>query len=696
MIGFRGRIIIQFNQYYHLVSDIGGTMAKKGSVRRMDNSVPKHDSKKISLADEMPISWQKGQEHFARFTKLIKIELDDETALVEERWKKWTKQKLVAAGLTLFDLTCRSQGRFYGDPIIVFEQSDRNRMPQHRFSHGDIVLISRTRPWGEKVYEGIVLDRGPTRIRVVVNEKPKDLKKGRWRIDKGANRIAHDRMHEALIAFHSTESTGGTPLRDLILASLHDVANSAARPPEISGKSQNGYIQIDSRLNDSQKSAVEQSLNSRLSLIQGPPGTGKTFTAVHLLKQLSLMGQGPILACAESNVAVDNLLEGLVDIGVNAVRIGKPVKVRESLRNSTLDALIDQHPLQDEIEYIKGQNEDLRKQLNSLKGKEKGLAHRDIKNNFKEIRRLEDNVIAALLDGAEVVCATTIGAGHHVLGTRKFPIVLIDEATQASEPSALVPIVRGCRQLILVGDHKQLPPTVISDQAEQGGLNQSLFERLNKCGVPAHMLTTQYRMHPVIREFPSARFYDNRLEDGCSKEQRPTPAGLIWPDWDNPMAFIPVEGGELQDEDGSSRSNYAEAAKVLTVVKELLAPGDLTTKDIGVITPYNGQVRVLSDLFQEAGGRDKGEPFYGLEIKSVDGYQGREKEVIVFSAVRANDHGEVGFLSDRRRLNVALTRARRGLIVVGHPNTLQHDSTWKSWLEWVDERNLFAWHLSQD
>ena len=205
------------------------------------------------------------------------------------------------------------------------------------------------------MYEGIVLDRGPTRIRVVVNEKPKDLKKGRWRIDKGANRIAHDRMHEALIAFHSTESTGGTPLRDLILASLHDVANSAARPPEISGKSQNGYIQIDSRLNDSQKAAVEQSLNSRLSLIQGPPGTGKTFTAVHLLKQLALMGQGPILACAESNVAVDNLLEGLVDIGVNAVRIGKPVKVRESLRNSTLDALIDQHPLQDEIEYIKGQ-----------------------------------------------------------------------------------------------------------------------------------------------------------------------------------------------------------------------------------------------------------------------------------------------------------------------------------------------------
>ena len=671
-------------------------MAKKGSVRRMDSSVPKSDNAKLDLSEEMPISWKKGQEHFKRFTELIKIELEDETAMVEERWKKWSKGQLLSAGLTLFDLTCRGQGRFYGDPIIVFEQIDRNRLPPHRFSQGDIVLVSRTKPWGEKVYEGIVLDRGPTRIRVVVNEKPKDMKKGRWRIDKGANRIAHDRMHEALIAFHSTESSGGTPLRDLILASLHDPATSAARSPEITGKTQQTQTPVNSPLNDSQKNAVEQCINSRLSLIQGPPGTGKTFTAVHLLKQLSEMGKGPILACAESNVAVDNLLEGLVNIGVNAVRIGKPVKVRESLRNSTLDALIEQHPLQDEIEYIKQQNDDLRKDLNSLKGKEKGLAHRDIKNNFKDIRNLEKNVIAALLDSAEVICATTIGAGHHILGDRKFPIVLIDEATQASEPSALVPIIRGCRQLVLVGDHKQLPPTVISEKAEQGGLNQSLFERLNKCGIPAHMLTTQYRMHPVIREFPSARFYDNRLEDGCTATERPAPSGLLWPDWDNPLAFIPVDGAELQDEDGSSRSNYAEAAKVLNVVKGLLEIGDLTTKDIGVITPYNGQVRILSDLFQQAGGRDLGEPFHGLEIKSVDGYQGREKEVIVFSTVRANDTGEVGFLSDRRRLNVALTRAKRGLVIIGNPNTLRHDGTWNSWLDWVGERNLFAWHLSQD
>lgn len=671
-------------------------MGKKGSIRRMNSTRDDIPEQRISLEDEMPHIWKRGQDHFSRFTKLIKIELDDETAMVEERWKKWNKQRLLAAGLTLFELDARTQGRFFGDPIVVFEQPDRNRMPTHRFGHGDIVLISRTKPWGEKIYEGIVLDRGPTRIRVVVNEKPKDLKKGRWRIDRGANRVAHDRMHDALISFHSTEGEGGTALRDLLLGSLHDCASSAEMPPEIKGKKKIYSLKNIEALNESQQNAVEVAMQRRLTLIQGPPGTGKTHTAVHLLKQLADKGQGAIMASAESNVAVDNLLEGLLDLGVKAVRIGRPVKVRENLRDATLDALLETHPLQDELNFIRDENDELRRGLSKLKGKEKGLVHKDIKHNFKEMRRIESEMTASVLDEAEVVCATTIGSGHRILGNRRFPIVLIDEATQASEPSALVPINRGCRQLILVGDHKQLPPTVISNTAEAGGLGQSLFERLHKCAIPAQMLTTQYRMHPSIREFPSARFYENQLEDGCTKEQRPAPAGLLWPDWDHPVAFIPVDGAEELDEEGSSRSNFSEAAKVLSIVDGLLQIGDIQTTDIGIITPYNGQVRVLSDLFEQAGGREVGEKYSGLEIKSVDGYQGREKEVIVFSTVRANEKGEVGFLKDKRRLNVALTRAKRGLIVIGHLSTLRQEPTWKSWLDWIEESGFLAWHLAND
>ena len=569
-------------------------------------------------------------------------------------------------------------------------------MPDHRFTPGDIVLISRSRPWSEKVVEGVVLDRGPTRIRVVAKDRPKDLRKGTWRLDRGANRVAHDRMHEALISFHSTEGDGGTVLRDVLLANVLDINQNATLPPEIHGKKRGprGPPPLLEGLNSSQKAAVTSAMGQRLTLIQGPPGTGKTHTAVRLLKAFAEQEAGPLLATAESNVAVDNLLEGLLDAGVKAVRIGRPVKVRESLRTATLDAMLERHPLQEELAMARDDEREMKRGLSSLRGKEKGLAHRDINLTRKEIQEMERRMTESVLDGAEVICATTIGCGHRLLAYRKFPIVLMDEATQASEPSALIPIVKGCRQLVLVGDHQQLPPTVVSRRAEDGGLNRSLFERLIACGLTSCMLTTQYRMHPVLREFPSARFYQNRLEDGCTSSERPAPAGFLWPDWDKPMAFVPVEGAEEEDEEGKSRSNRDEAAKVVNVVVEMLAMGELTPHEIGVVTPYNGQVRLLSDLFMQAGGREVGERFEGLEIKSVDGYQGREKEVIVFSTVRANDRGEVGFLSDYRRLNVAITRARRGLIVLGHPQTLRYHPDWRAYLDWAEESGLFAWHVT--
>ena len=649
----------------------------------------------MALDEPMPDRWRRSQDHFTRLTELIRIELDDETEAVEERWKTWTKQRLLLAGVALFDLRARIQGRFFGEDIVVFEAQDGGRLPEHRFTHGDIVLISRSRPWGEKVVEGVVLDRGPTRLRVVVGERPKDVRKGGWRLDRGANRVAHDRMHEALITFHSTEGDGGTVLNELILGNVLDINQSAALPPDFRGRrTQRGPPPSLDGLNESQRNAVRAALERRMTLIQGPPGTGKTTTATHLLSVLAQQGSGPILATAESNVAVDNLLEGLLDLGVKALRIGRPVKVRETLRSATLDAVLENHPKQEELAFLQDEQRELRKSLPSLRGKEKGLMHRDINHNQREIRRLEDEMTASVLDEAEVICATTIGAGHRLLTSRKFPIVLMDEATQATEPSSLVPIVKGCRQLVLVGDHQQLPPTVISRRAEEGGLNRSLFDRLLACGLDSIMLTTQYRMHPILREFPSARFYENRLDDGCMRDQRPPPAGFLWPDWDRPMAFVPVEGVEESDEEGKSRYNRDEAAKVLGIVNDLLAAGDLQPEDIGVISPYNGQVRELTHLFDVAGGREPGEPYAGLEIKSVDGYQGREKEVIVFSTVRANDSGEVGFLADHRRLNVAVTRAKRGLVVLGHPTTLRHDPTWRSYLDWVDEHNLFAWHVT--
>jgi regulator of nonsense transcripts 1 len=659
----------------------GFDMAEKGGVRRMNT----HSSSKRSSSVGHETKWRKSQDHFECFTNLIGIELEDELNQVQERWKNWSKQKMVGAGLALFDLVGRTSGRFFGEPILVFESRGGGSLPFHRFGHGDMVIISRARPWGEKVIEGVVLDRNNRRIRIVTKDKPSDLRKGGWRLDRGANRVAHDRMHEALVSFHSTEGDGGTVLRDLLLCQPHDLAASAQRPPEIHGQKIRPLNLSGMLLDESQSDAIETAVGQRLTMIQGPPGTGKTHTAVHLLKSLIEMGRGPILACAESNVAVDNLLEGLLELGVKAIRFGRPVKVRENLRDATLDAQVSRHPKQDEIAFIREETDAMKSKLHDLKGKEKGLAHRDINKNYREIRELEQRITDDVLSSAEVLCTTNIGAGHFTLSNRKFSIVLIDEATQATEPSSLVPIVKGARQLILVGDHRQLPPTVTSQNAEEGGLDIPLFERLLANGIPTHMLTTQYRMHPTIREFPSSRFYENRLEDGCSEAERPPVAGFLWPDWDKPVAFVPVHGSEMQEESGSSRSNMDEAAIVVQIVNDLLVPGDLTPDDIGVISPYAGQVRLIREMF--------GDQIDGLEVKSVDGYQGREKEIIVLSTVRANEDGKVGFLSNYRRLNVALTRAKRGLIVIGDDRTLRNDSTWASWLDWITESNLMAWHV---
>ena len=368
------------------------------------------------------------------------------------------------------------------------------------------------------------------------------------------------------------------------------------------------------------------------------------------------------------------------------MRLGQPVKVREALREATMDALMEKHPLRrDLVEHLE-LNEKLGRKIKGMRGgKEKGLAHRDLSRGWKEVRRIEGQMRDDILDKAQVLCCTCIGSGHELLDGRRFPQVLLDESTQATEPASLVPIVRGARQLVLVGDHKQLPPTVISRRAEEGGLSKSLFERMMGMGIEAHLLTTQYRMHPAISEFPNGAFYDGLLVDGVDSSQRPTPAGMLWPDWDSPIAFVPVEGGEVVATDSESKENTAEASWVSKIVEGLLDTGDVGIADIGVITPYAAQVRAIRDVLPES--------IQDVEVKTVDGYQGREKEVIVFSCVRSNSDGKVGFLSDPRRLNVALTRAKRGLIVIGDPSTLRFDENWEGWLGHVRERNLEAWHI---
>merc|ERR1740121_3458003 len=388
-------------------------------------------------------------------------------------------------------------------------------------------------------------------------------------------------------------------------------------------------------LNKSQVEALTRACTQRITLIQGPPGTGKTTTAVQIVSALVQYGlvELPMLVTADSNTAVDNLVKGIGKRGLNVVRVGRPESIREDVKQYALDG------------------------------------------RWKELKK------------AEVVCATCIGASGTTLDKVRFSTVLIDECTQAAESAALVPLARGCQQAILLGDQCQLPPTVLSDVAENENLGESLFTRLVTQGVRPVLLDTQYRMHPLIAEFASAAFYNGRLENGVSHISRKPPEGFPWPQRQMPVAFVNLERGEEKRE-GSSYINPAEAEKTLWALNEVCKGDILGPEDVGLVTPYKGQVNLIKKIIRERPGLQKFRS--GLEVESVDGFQGQEKEVIIFCAVRNNRDGKVGFLSDWRRLNVMLTRAKRGCIVIGSKTTLNQDPLWQEWLKWATARGAIC------
>ena len=629
-----------------------------------------------------PTRFNRSQDHHELYLKLIRWELDDEMQNVLQILQNWPKKRLIENGISLFDLIGKNDGWLFGQRIIKFTNRRKKDLGAHRFRQGDIILLSRKDPLKETTIEGTIYSTSRNSIKIVFSDIPKNIRKDTWRIDKGANRIAYDRMKDALNSVFQEE--GGVPLRELLLGMVHDPPGTASLTPELGG-ARGRSTSFAHDLNEPQLIASKAAIERRLTLIQGPPGTGKTHTAVRILESWAKQDVGTILAVADSNVAVDNLLEGLLARGVRSVRLGQPVKVREKLRQATMDAQMEIHPLRRDLETQLELNEKLNRRISSMKGKEKGLAHRDIKKGWKEIRRIENQIRDDILDKTQIVCCTCIGSGNEILDGRRFSQVLIDEATQATEPASLVPLIRGARQIVLVGDHKQLPPTVLSFRAEEKGLKRSLFERLVDLGIEPFLLTKQYRMHPSISKFPNKQFYSSKLIDGVNASSRPAPAGLLWPDWDNPVAFIPIEGGELVSPDGTSRENPVEVSWVLKITEDLLEAGELTKKDIGIITPYAGQVRAIRNSMDEK--------LDDVEVRTVDGYQGREKEVIIFSCVRSNPEGNVGFLAEPRRLNVALTRAKRGLIVIGDPATLRSDKNWQAWLEYIRNSKFEAWHL---
>lgn len=428
-------------------------------------------------------------------------------------------------------------------------------------------------------------------------------------------------------------------------------------------------------LNHSQVYAVRTVLQRPLSLIQGPPGTGKTVTSATIVYHLSQMNHGQVLVCAPSNIAVDQLTEKIDKIGLRVVRLC--AKSREAI----------QSPVSHLALHVQVQNMDGNSEFRKLQ-ELKDVTGELIQSDERRYRMLKKQLERELLMNADVICCTCVGAGDPRLAKMRFSCVLIDESTQATEPECLISLVLGCKQAVLVGDHCQLGPVVMCKKAAKAGLSQSLFERLVVLGIRPMRLQVQYRMHPVLSAFPSNIFYEGSLQNGVTAEERNNKIDFPWPNPDKPMYFYCSSGQEEMASNGTSYLNRTEAATVEKLVTRLLKDG-VKPSNIGVITPYEGQRAYLVHYFHFSGQLNT-KLYQEIEVASVDAFQGREKDYILLSCVRANEHQGIGFLNDPRRLNVALTRAKYGLIIVGNPKVLAKQPLWNNLLHWFREQHLLV------
>ena len=425
-------------------------------------------------------------------------------------------------------------------------------------------------------------------------------------------------------------------------------------------------------LNPSQEQAVNQVLGAKeVAIVHGPPGTGKTTTLVEAIYE-TLHRETQVLVCAQSNTAVDWISEKLVDRGIPVLRIGNPTRVNDKMLSFTYERRFESHPDYTELWGIR---KAIRETQQALR-KRSGAERESLRNRLSRLRgratELEIQIDAVLFDEARVVACTLVGAANRILTNHHFTTLFIDEAAQALEAACWIAIGKADR-VILAGDHQQLPPTIKCIEAERGGLGRTLLQKVaERWPQTVSLLTIQYRMHEAIMRFSSDWFYEGKLKAAPEVSHR----GIL--QWDSPITWIDMAEQEVTEElntETQSRINRPEAELLITQLKAYI---EKITKerileeriDFGIISPYKAQVYYLRSLV-------KRDPFFKplrslITIHTVDGFQGQERDVILISLVRANAEGKIGFLNDLRRMNVAMTRARMKLIILGDASTLSH------------------------
>lgn len=626
--------------------------------------------------------------HFPRLLTGLDHEAAAEAQEVARSSQRQSGDTAEKGGGTLTGLAIREEASGFGGRVVVTlgKRDRRQELPWTRLNPGTPVVLIEEQVAENLVCRGVVTHRDRETITIALSQFPEPIAdRPTFRVDISTDEIARQRQREAMRRADSADRGRLVQLKRKLLGE------------EVPEFRPHRDWQPLSLLDESQREAVSHALSAAdFAIIHGPPGTGKTTTLVELIRQAVHRGER-VLACAPSNLAVDNLLERLVAAGERAIRIGHPARVLPELREHTLDVQVESHSdLKLAREWTK-QAWALRRQASKFtRTAPQPGARRELRDEANKLlndaRRMESRLVKHLLDSATVICATLTGLDDDLLHDREFDLAVIDEAAQATEPPCWIPVLRSQR-LVLAGDHCQLPPTIRSTEARQLGFHVSMMERLLADGSDdiSRRLTTQYRMHEQIMRFSSQEFYESSLIAAESVR------GHLLSDLPNVVAgpltqisaqFIDTAGSscdERAETEGSSRDNPGEADYVARLVGDLLAAG-VRSSDIAVISPYAAQVRLLRSLLPDA----------DLEIDTVDGFQGREKEAVVISLVRSNTTGELGFLTDTRRMNVALTRARRKLIVVGDSSTLASHEFYFRLLEYFEGIGAYGtvWDLA--
>ena len=574
-------------------------------------------------------------------------------------------------GVTWFPILIQRDFISTGDRITLEIRKQKHPERKHAFQVGAVVgVFSGTEEKGKSI-GGVVSYLREEVMRIVLNQSflPDWIREDQLGVNLLFDDGTYREMNRSLQAVIQAKNDRLSELRDIIYG---------LKPARFSG----GYTYQLPSLNPKQNDAFAKVIHAEdVAFIHGPPGTGKTTTLVKCIGEV-VQREKQVLVCAPSHAAVDLLVEKLINEQINVLRIGHPARLTPEVVENSLDVRISKHPDFNRLKDIRKKSEEYRNMADKYKrnfGRDERMQRELLRKEAKQLksasRDLENYISEYLVDHAQVIACTLTGASNALISERHFKTVFIDESSQALEAAAWIPIIRS-KRLIMSGDHHQLPPTIKSFEAAKEGLEHTLFAKgQTNQQESVVMLETQYRMDPLIMGFSSEQFYDGKLQADESLLQRPNA-------YAQPISFIDTAGTGFTEEvkeETLSTFNKEEAQLLI----QLLANETLDESTVGIIAPYKAQVELLTRLVNESADLATWRP--QITVNSVDAFQGQERDVIYISLTRSNDQAEIGFLREYRRLNVAMTRARKKLVILGDSATLGSDGFFGKMLDYIQQ-----------